>query len=116
MPLVDLRDASRECTCADSKLDTLPHRLDGRVCNGFTQAEVVDDDMHVIPNLSRPPQLCSLATVPRFRREAFGLSGGVAEEVAQDVVERLVEKLWVVARPPSASGEGHARGKVVVTV
>ena len=47
MPLVYLRDAGRKCTCADGKLDTFPHCLHGRVCNGFTQTEVVDDDVHV---------------------------------------------------------------------
>ena len=46
MCLINFRDTSRERTCIDDKLHTLPCRLHGDVGDRVPEAEMVDDDVH----------------------------------------------------------------------
>lgn len=58
MLLVDLRDASCKRTCIHYEPHPLTRRFDGCIGHWFTQAEMVDDYMHV-PTLSRIAHDCS---------------------------------------------------------
>ena len=46
MCLIDFRDTSRERTCIDDKLHTLPRCLHGGIADRVPEAEMVDDDVH----------------------------------------------------------------------